>query len=142
MDPFSIISGVAGISQAGASLSKLIYDIISGARNAPREAFDIARGVSDLSIILSELRRILKDGKDIYSRKLLRRVSSAMKRISRLHGLISAMLDVSNAAARLMWTFRRSKATSILYQIESHKTGINMILHIMVLAVQSKQLKK
>ncbi|KAI1841930.1 hypothetical protein JX266_011900 [Neoarthrinium moseri] len=142
MDPFSIISGVAGISAAGASLSRLILDIVSGARNAPKEAFDIARAISDLSIILSELRRVLKDGSEIYRRKLLRRVQSAMRRIERLHGVISEMLDVTSKTARIMWSFRRSKATTILYQIESHKTGINMILHTMVLAVQLKQLAR
>lgn len=66
MDPLSIIAGVAGISQAGASLSVAIFRMISAAKSAPKEVSDIARGVSDLSMILRELRRVLRDGRHIY----------------------------------------------------------------------------
>ncbi|KAI3319687.1 hypothetical protein HD806DRAFT_525351 [Xylariaceae sp. AK1471] len=142
MDPLSIIASIAGISTAGISLSLAIYDVVSSVRNAPREVSAIARGLSDLSFILRELRRVLKDGKDIYHRKLIRRVASAVKRVGRVQGEIEALLDGSGGLTRLKWIFRKSKAMELLYAIESHKTGISMILHIMMLAVQLKQLSR
>lgn len=42
--------------------------------------------------------------------------------------------------ARLRWLFRRSKTMQLLYQIESHKTGINIILQIMILAAQTREM--
>ncbi|KAI8628741.1 hypothetical protein F5Y19DRAFT_112493 [Xylariaceae sp. FL1651] len=140
MDPLSIIASIAGVSTAGVSLSRAIYDVISTVRNAPKEITDIARGLSDLSFILRELRRVLKDGKDIYRRKLIRRVGSAVRRVGRVQDEIGRLLDGSGGLAKLKWIFRKSKTMALLYTIESHKTGINMILHTMMLAVQLKQL--
>lgn len=143
MDPLSIIAGIAGISQAGTSLSRAIYDVISSARGAPKEMHDIARGVSDLSIVLQELRRVLKEGREIYSRRLLRRVRSAGGRIGKIHTQIERLLDTGRGGiARLKWPFRKPKVTQLLYQIESCKSGINIILHIIVLAFQLKQLPR
>lgn len=143
MDPLSLLSGIAGVSMAGVSLSKAIYDLISSVRSTPKEISDIARGISDLSIILSELRRVLKDGKDLYRRRLLRRVSSATRRIERVHEDIRDLIyGVGEGLSRLKWTFRRSKVNQLLYQIESHKNGINMILHIMTLAIQTRKISR
>jgi hypothetical protein len=138
MDPLSIIAGIAGISQAGASLSVAIFRLISAAKNAPKEITDIARGVSDLSMILRELRRVLKDGRQIYRRKLIRRVGVAIKRIGRIHDEIGELLELESDFSRLKWAFRRSKATQLLYQVESHKTGVHLILQTMILASQLK----
>lgn len=142
MDPLSIIASIAGISQAGASLSREIYNLISSVRGAPKEISDIARGISDLSIILRELRNVLKEGRDVYSRKLLRRVGSSGRRIGKIHLQINQLLAIRNGIAQLKWFFRKSKVTQLLYQIESHKSGINIILHTMVLGAQLKQLSK
>ncbi|KAK8091738.1 hypothetical protein PG997_002099 [Apiospora hydei] len=60
-----VIASIAGIAQAGTALSKAIYTLVYATRNAPKEVYDIARAVGDLSIILSELRRVLRDGKNI-----------------------------------------------------------------------------
>ena len=43
MDPLSIISGIVGITTAGATLASVLYDIIHNIRDAPREMVDIAR---------------------------------------------------------------------------------------------------
>lgn len=136
MDPLSLIASIAGISQAGASLSKAIYELISSARGAPKEVADIARGIADLSIILSELRRVLREGTSLYRRKLLRNIRSAMKRIAKIHGSISDLIDVGSGVGRLKWAFRRSTSVQLLYQIEAHKSAINMVLQTMMLAVQ------
>lgn len=136
MDPLSLIASIAGISQAGASLSKAIYGLVSSARGAPKEVADIARGIADLSTILRELRRVLREGLSLYSRKLLRHIRSAMKRIAKVHGSISDLIDVGSGVGRLKWAFRRSTSVQLLSQIEAHKSAINMVLQTMMLAVQ------
>lgn len=138
MDPLSLIASIAGISQAGASLSKLIYELISSTRGAPREISEIARGIADLSVILRELRRVLRDGGSLFRPKLVRHIRSATKRIGAIHDEVGQLIDVGPGVARLKWAFRRSAATQLLYQIEAHKNAINMILHTMTLAVQIK----
>ena len=138
MDPLSLLASIAGVATAGIQISKTIYDLVSTLRGTPKEVSDIARGVSDLSMVLRELRRALKEGRELYRRKLLHRVSSAIRRIGQIHAQIREMIVGVEGFASLKWLFRRAKTTHLLYQIESHKTGINMILHIMTLAVQTR----
>ena len=135
MDPLSLLASIAGVATAGIQISKTIYGLISTIHGTPKEVSDIARQVSDLSIVLSELRRALKEGTKLYRRKLLRRVSSAIRRIGRIHAQIHEMIAGVDGVVSLKWLFRRSKAMHLLYQIESHKNGINIILHIRTLAV-------
>ncbi|KAK8022547.1 hypothetical protein PG993_013314 [Apiospora rasikravindrae] len=138
MDPLSVIASIAGIAQAGTALSKAIYNLVSATRNAPKEAYDIARDVGDLSLILSELRRVLRDGKKIIRRRLLRLVSYTMRRIQDVHDEIHDLIDASTGIAGLAWAFRRSKCRDLTQQIDSYKVSINMILITINSALQVK----
>ncbi|KAF6837845.1 hypothetical protein CMUS01_04880 [Colletotrichum musicola] len=138
MDPLSLTASMSGISQTGTSLSKAIYDLISSTRGAPKEISDIARGIADFSVILRELRRVLKDGVSLFRPRLVRHIRSATKRIGAIHDEVGRLIDVVSGVARLKWAFRRSATTQLLYQIEAHKNAINMILHTMALAIQIK----
>ncbi|KAI1180476.1 hypothetical protein F4777DRAFT_530532 [Nemania sp. FL0916] len=142
MDPLSIIASIAGVSTAGVSLSRAIYNAISTMRNAPRELCNIARGLSDLSTVLRELRKVLKEGEHVYRRKLIRRVASATRRVGRVQRDVTELLDDMGGLAQLKWIFRKSKTMDLLYEIESHKTGINLILQTMILAIQLKQISR
>ncbi|KAI1114886.1 hypothetical protein F5Y14DRAFT_460976 [Nemania sp. NC0429] len=142
MDPLSIIGSIAGISTAGISLSRAIYDVISSVRNAPKEVSDIAKGLCDLSITLKELRRVLNGGRDVYRRKLIRRLASAIRRVGQVQGEIKSLLEGTSSLAKLKWIFRKSKVTELLYAIESHKTSISLILQTMILAVQLKEISR
>ncbi|KAK7937756.1 uncharacterized protein PG986_014624 [Apiospora aurea] len=133
-----VIASIAGIAQAGTALSKAIYTLIHATRNAPKGVYDIARAVGDQSIILRELRRVLRDCKNIIRRSLLRQVRSIMRRIQEIHCEIQDLLDASTGLARLAWVFRRSKCSSLLQQIDGYRVSINMILHMMNFALQRK----
>ncbi|KAF4817704.1 hypothetical protein CGCTS75_v012174 [Colletotrichum tropicale] len=138
MDPLSVIGSIAGVSQAGASLSKMIYEMISTIRGAPKEIADIARGIADLSVILSELKHVLNDGLQLFRRKLMGRIRSAIRRIDMIHSEIGRLMDVNGGVGRLKWVFKRSMSVQLLHQVEAHENAINMILHTMTLAVQIK----
>ncbi|KAH6649516.1 hypothetical protein F5144DRAFT_607669 [Chaetomium tenue] len=57
MDPLSLLAGIAGVATAGIQVSKAIYDLVSTIRGTPKEISDIARGVSDLSMVWKEASR-------------------------------------------------------------------------------------
>jgi hypothetical protein len=121
MDPPSLLASIAGVSTAGVSLSKAIYDLISSLRGVPEELSNITRNISDLSLILAGLCRVLRDGRKLYRRKLLRRVSSAIGRIDKIQETIHDLISKVGRLFRLKWLFTRSKAMQLLYQIESQK---------------------
>ncbi|KAI1037713.1 hypothetical protein LB503_009627 [Fusarium chuoi] len=139
MDPLSIIASIAGIATAGTSLSKAIYHFISSTRGASREMADIARNISDLSCILSELRRVLQDSADLCSRKLLRRIKSATRHISAIHDDIYALMDSIGGFQTFRWSLKRSEVQYKLTLIESHKTAIQLMLNILILAATTRK---
>ncbi|CVL06680.1 uncharacterized protein FMAN_11812 [Fusarium mangiferae] len=139
MDPLPIIASIAGIATAGTSLSKAIYHFISSTRGASREMADIARNISDLSCILSELRRVLQESADLCSRKLLRRIKSATRRISAIHDDIYELMDSIKGFQTFRWSLRRSEVQYKLTLIESHKTAIQLMLNILILAARTRK---
>ncbi|KAF5648943.1 hypothetical protein F52700_762 [Fusarium sp. NRRL 52700] len=139
MDPLSIIASIAGIATAGTSLSKAIYHFISSTRGASREMADIARNISDLSCILSELRRVLQESADICSPKLLRRIKSATRRISKIHDDIYALMENIRGFQNFRWSLKRSEVQYKLTLIESHKTAIQLMLNILILAATTRK---
>ncbi|KAH6962072.1 hypothetical protein BKA56DRAFT_499202 [Ilyonectria sp. MPI-CAGE-AT-0026] len=142
MDPLSIIASIVGIATTGAALSKTIYEFISSTRGASREMRQIARAIADLSIILGELHRVLRESAELYNRKFLRRIKSATKRISRIHGEIHKLMDGARGLTAFTWMLKRSEVHHKLVQIESHKTGVNLMLNILVLAVATRKQAK
>ncbi|KAF5592385.1 hypothetical protein FPCIR_5706 [Fusarium pseudocircinatum] len=139
MDPLSIIASIAGIATAGTSLSKAIYHFISSTRGASRETADIARNISDLSCILSELRRVLQESAYLCSRKLLRRIKSATRRISAIHDDIYGLMDSIRGFQTFRWSLKRSEVQYKLTLIESHKTAIQLMLNILILAATTRK---
>jgi hypothetical protein len=139
-DPFSIISGVAGIATAGSALASTLFDIISSIRDAPREMIEIARGIRELSTILRELRGIFKQGGRLFKDRLFQAILSATHRIEGVHDKISDLYDNKGGnMARVRWAFRKSKATKLLARIESHKSTVQLIVTTMLLAVEERK---
>ncbi|RSL82859.1 hypothetical protein CEP51_004873 [Fusarium floridanum] len=139
MDPLAIIASIAGIAAAGTALSKSIYEFFSSSRSSSREMLDIARTIADLSIILGELRRVLRDGSELCNRKYLRRIKSAMRRISRFHDEIRQLMDEARGFGGFKWRLKRSEIQQKLARIESHKTGISLMLNILLLAITTRK---
>ncbi|KAF4502590.1 hypothetical protein FAGAP_1176 [Fusarium agapanthi] len=139
MDPLSIIASIAGIATAGTSLLRAIYHFISSTSGASREMADISRNISDLSCILAELRRVLQESADIFSRKLLRRIKSATRRISTIHDDMYALMDSIRGFQTFRWSLKRSEVQYKLTLIESHKTAIQLMLNILILAATTRK---
>ncbi|KAK1834935.1 hypothetical protein QBC39DRAFT_182227 [Podospora conica] len=140
MDPFTIISGVAGIATASSALASTLFDIISTIRDAPREMTDIARGIRELSAILRELRSVFKKGRRLFKVRLFKSIGSVTRQIERVHEEIKDLLKHNGRTmARVQWAFRKSKATRLLAKIESHKVTVGLIATTMLLAVKERR---
>ncbi|KAJ9138951.1 hypothetical protein NKR23_g8267 [Pleurostoma richardsiae] len=143
MDPLSIISGVAGVAMAGSTIASVLYDMISNIRDAPSQMIDIARGIRELSSVLKELRGVLKKGRKLFKDRLYRSVRSATRRIEDIHEEIDALLDHHGGGlSRVIWQFRKSKATNLLAKIETHKSTVQLIATTMLLAVMERKHSK
>jgi hypothetical protein len=139
MDPLSIMSGVAGVATAGSMLSGALFNLISTIKGAPREMADIARGICDLTLVLRELRSVLREGKAIYRDRLLRAIQSAVRRIRKIHKDINGLIagdDGPSPVVRILWVFRKSKAVVLLARIESHKSTVQLMVTTMLLAME------
>jgi hypothetical protein len=143
MDPLSIISGVAGVATAGSALASVLFNIIATIRDAPREMIDIAHSTRELSAVLRELRRVLRRGKGLFKDTLFRAIRSAISRIRGIHEDVYYLLDSSGEGlARVIWAFRKSKATKLLAQIESHKSTVHLMATTMLLAIEERKYAK
>ncbi|RYP66303.1 hypothetical protein DL771_007885 [Monosporascus sp. 5C6A] len=137
------MGSVAGVASAGASLSTALFDIIAAYRDAPRDIAEMARGVSDLSLVLDHLIDVIREGEKIYRRKLLWSVDSAIQRIDDVHEEIWHLVDAGNGSlARMRWVFRRSKTSQLLFKIEAHKSTLQIVTTTLLLAVEQRKISK
>ncbi|KFX93803.1 hypothetical protein O988_06617 [Pseudogymnoascus sp. VKM F-3808] len=107
--------------------------------SAPKEMADIARGICDLTLVLRELRWVLREGQAIYRDRLLRAIQSAVRRIRKIHKDINGLIagdDGPSPVVRILWVFRKSKAAVLLARIESHKSTVQLMVTTMLLAVE------
>ncbi|KAK6825582.1 hypothetical protein PG987_013076 [Apiospora arundinis] len=160
--PAKIISLTRKTSRTGTATSRALSRLLAAASYTPKEVCDVAKAMSDLSVMLGYLSRDwdsldpeikrkkkkkmkkAKKAKSIQRKlpkpKLRRQIASALERINVLHGEIQALVDPGNAAARLLWAFRRTRWRTLLRQVESYKLGIRMICDILALTCQLKDL--
>src|SRR5688572_7734964 len=139
MDPFSILAGVAGIAAAGGHLSAAIFSLIVAIHDAPKEMKDMARGVSELSLVLRELRRVLKDGTGLYRPHLLRLVKASTRRIRGLLDEVQDLVDHSKglkSAVRVILLFRtKARSAKLVGKIETLKGTVQLMATTMLLAI-------
>ena len=142
MDPLSLTASIVGVGSAGISLSSALFDLISAYRGAPRDMAEIARNISDLSMVLDALTGVLKQGKKLYRRKLLKSVDSAVGRIEDIHEEIWDLVDDGGSSlARLKWVFRGAKTAKLLLKIEAQKSMLQIVIATLHLALEQRRMK-
>ncbi|KAK8093451.1 hypothetical protein PG997_000136 [Apiospora hydei] len=126
----------------GAEISSAIFKLLSSTppHAAPREVYDVAKAVSELSGNVGRITRVWPAPKfhSLYTTKetLGRQATITLERISLLYDEIQALIDSGNAAARLLWAFRRTRWRLLLLQADAYSTGVRIITNTMVLAEQ------
>ncbi|KAH8885729.1 hypothetical protein GQ53DRAFT_828749 [Thozetella sp. PMI_491] len=142
MDPLSaigLLSGLAGIASAGASLSKALYDVASTIRGAPKEMEAVAQGIHDLSVVLDQMRRVLKEGKRMHKRRLRKGIHGVLCRIEDIHFEIRDMLSTESRLGRLKWVFRKPRIAYLMTRIESHKNTVSLMMQTMLIAIEQRR---
>ena len=155
--PGSIVSLTRQTSRTGTAVSRALFGLLAAASHTPKVVYDVATAVSNVSVNLGDLglqwdfakpgkknnkkkNKKKKKKKQLSLRKLERQTKSVVERMDTLHGEIHALIDPGNAAARLLWAFRRTRWCTLLRQIESCKIGIRMIRDMIYLAYELKAL--
>ncbi|KAK7978801.1 hypothetical protein PG996_004854 [Apiospora saccharicola] len=138
MEPSAaLITFTKDAARTGAAISGSIFELLSASQHSPKEVYEVAKAVADLSVALEDLGgewRGIGGPEAKMKRELERQATSALECIATLHGDIRALIDPGNAAARLLWAFRRTRWCALLWQADYYKAGIRLIMTTVALA--------
>ena len=141
MDGVSAAASVAGIAAAGIQLSKALHDVVITIKAGREEIRDIATNVSLLSSVLTELQDVL-DREKIHFRPLLD--DNARTIVSRCEIIFKDIEKHTvgrhgKTTPRLVWYFRRERAKPLRASLESLKSTLSILLHVIQLAKTTKE---
>ena len=138
------LSAVAGVAIAGVQLSKSLYDLYSAVTSSRKEIQDVANNVSLLAIVLEELEGVLRDDELEYRPQLREAAHSIALRCDSIFKDIRKHTgtDREPRAPRLYekvaWYFKREQVKPLRSSLESLKSTLNILLHIVQLAKSTK----
>lgn len=138
------LSAVAGIATAGAQLSKALYDLYSTVRTSGQEIQDVAHNVSLLAMVLEELDDVLCDDVSNFRPQLLEAAKLIVLRCAsifediRKHTGADANLKGKKPYEKLAWYFKRERVKPLRSSLESLKSTLNILLHVVQLAKSTK----
>ena len=135
-DPLSVISGVVGIATAGVQLANVIYNMSARFSGAHREMFSIADNLSLLSGILEELAEVLNQGQSVIKPQVLAKAEAINLRFHDVQEKVEKLIKACRGRrGRLMWYLNFEKAQELLGELEALKSGLNLVLWTVQLAV-------
>lgn len=142
------LSAVAGVAIAGVQLSHFLYDLYSKVRTSREEIRDVANNVSLLAMVLEELDGVLGDD-EVHYRPQLReaaqsialRCASIFKDIQK-HTGTNRDLKGERIYERVAWYFKRERVKPLRSSLESLKSTLNILLHVLQLANNTDGVKE
>lgn len=135
-------ASVAGVATMGVQLSQTIYNLISTFYEAEREMSSIANDLSLLAMVLNELEGVLRRDSRVYRRRMVRVVSDILNSCEGVFESISKYI-VANPQdtklskqfqRRVRWYFQRHRVVPLQAGLESMKSTLNVLLHVVHLA--------
>lgn len=142
------LSAVAGIATAGAQLSKALYDLYSTVRTSGQEIQDVAHNVSLLAMVLEELDDVLCDDGSNFRPQLLEAAKLIVLRCARVfedirkHTGADTNLKGKKPYEKLAWYFKRERVKPLRSSLESLKSTLNILLHVVQLAKSTKGIEE
>lgn len=134
------LSAVAGVAIAGVQLSSFLYDLYSKVRTGREEIQDVANNVSLLAMVLEELDGVLCDDEVQYrpqlreaAQSIALRCASIFKDIQK-HTGTDRELKGEKIYERVVWYFKRERVNPLRSSLESLKSTLNILLHVVQLA--------
>ena len=142
MDPLSVAASVAGVAATGVQLSQTIYDLIYTFYEAEKEMSSIANDISLLAMVLKELEGVLQRDSRVYQRRMLRVVNDILRKCESVFQSISNYVSVNPQNTRsskqfqkkVCWYFQRHRVRPLQAGLESMKSTLNVLLHVVHLA--------
>lgn len=138
------LSAVAGVATAGVQLSRTLYDLYSTFTTSGQEVQDVAHNVSLLAMVLEELHDVLCDDGSNFrpqmreaAQSIVRRCASIFEDI-RKHTGADGNLKGKKPHEKLAWYFKRERVKPLRSSLESLKSTLNILLHVVQLAKSTK----
>ena len=142
------LSAVAGVAIAGVQLSNFLYDLYSKVRTGREEIQDVANNVSLLAMVLEELDGVLCDDEVDYrpqlreaAQSITLRCASIFKDIQK-HTGTDRDLKGEKIYERVAWYFKRERVKPLRSSLESLKSTLNILLHVVQLAKNTNGVKE
>ena len=138
------LSAVAGVAIAGVQLSKSLYDLYSAVSTSRHEIQDVANNVSLLAMVLEELDGVLRDDELEYRPQLREAAHSIALRCAsifkdiRKHTGTDRDLRGQKLYEKVAWYFKRERVKPLRSSLESLKSTLTILLHIVQLAKSTK----
>ena len=138
------LSVVAGVATAGVQLSKSLYDLYSTVRTSRYEIQDVANNVSLLAMVLEELDGVLHDDKLEYRPQLRKAAHSIALRCASIFKDIRKHVGTDRepkgqkSYEKVTWYFKRERVKSLRSSLDSLKSTLNILLHVVQLAKNTK----
>lgn len=140
MDGISAAGSVAGVAAAGIQLSKCLYDLYTTVRTSGKEIQDIANNISLLSMVLEELDGVLCQDELHYKPQLQQAAQTIVVRCAdifndiRKHTGAHPSQKVKKFSEKAAWYFKRERVKPLRISLESLKSTLNILLHVVQLA--------
>ena len=142
------VSAVAGVATAGVQLSKSLYDLYSTVRTSRHEIQDVANNVSLLAMVLEELDEVLYDDEKEYRPQLREAAHSIALRCAsifkdiRKHTGTERELKGQKFYEKVAWYFKRERVKPLRISLESLKSTLNILLHVIQLAKNTRGIEE
>ena len=142
------LSAVAGVATAGVQLSKSLYDLYSTVKASRQEIEDVANNVSLLAMVLEELNGVLCDDELSVKPDLQKAAQSIALRCRTIfediykHTGADLNLKGKKSYEKLAWYFKRERVKPLRSSLESLKSTLNILLHVVQLAKSTKGIEE
>lgn len=141
MDPLSVAASVAGIAATGLQLSQTIYDLVTTFTEAENEMMSVANNLSLLAAVFIELEGVLRRDSRVYRHPMIRAVNDILKNCEGIFQNISKYISVmprqklsKQFRKKVLWYFQRHRVRPLQAGLESMKSTLNVLLHVVQLA--------
>ncbi|KAF4627052.1 hypothetical protein G7Y89_g11102 [Cudoniella acicularis] len=138
MDPISIIASTAGTVGFALRTSKVLYELVDGTLDAPKEVFAVSREAKAFASVLTSLQSLIQDGtlreEGVISLQVP--LDNCLQVITSLTGKIQPHIKTSGDAKKskwrgFTWTFKREEVRNLCSRLAQSNMTLNTAISIM-----------
>ena len=132
MDPISIIASTAGTVGFALRTSRMLYELVDGTLDAPKEVFAVSREAKAFASVLTSLQSLIQDGtlreEGVISLQVP--LDNCLQTITTLAGKIQPHIKTSGDAKKskwrgFTWTFKREDVRNLCSRLAQSNMTLN-----------------